>query len=149
MTVRRLGPDDWADWRRMRIRALTENPEAFAGSVTLWTGSRDAEANWRARIAQPGACFLAYLDGAPVGMVGCRRDADGPELVSMWVAPEARRRGIGGQLIDAVIGWADDGALRLRVIDGNDAAIGVYRSRGFILSSECPDKEHCRTMNRS
>lgn len=148
MTVRRIGPDDWADWRRLRIRALTENPEAFAGSVRLWTGPRDVEANWRDRLAQPGACFLAYRDADPVGMVGVRPSADDVELISMWVAPEARRHGVGGQLIDAVIDWAAGRPLRLRVIDGNDAAINAYQSRGFILSPAAPDAEHCRTMHR-
>ena len=149
MVIRHIGPDDWADWRRARIRALTESPEAFASSVTLWTGARDRERNWRARLALPGACFLAYDGAVPVGMVGAHPGADGVELVSMWVAAEARRRGVGRQLIDAVIEWAADRPLHLRVIGGNATAIKAYESRGFELVPGGPDAEGCRCMKRS
>lgn len=148
MDIRIAGPDDWVDWRRLRLRSLTENPEAFASSVTMWTGDRDTEANWRSRLSSPGACFLAYDGAAPVGMVGAQPDDAGVELISMWVAPEARRRGLGGQLIDAVIDWAGRRVLHLRVIDGNAAALTTYESRGFVLQSGCVDDEGCRTMTR-
>lgn len=148
MTVRHIGPDDWAQWRQARIRALTEDSAAFASSVTLWSGSRDVESAWRSRLAQPGARFLAYAGDAPVGMVGAYMAADGIELVSMWVASEARRQGIGSRLIDAVIDWAGGQALHLRVIAGNAAAISAYESRGFQLVADRPDAEGCCRMTR-
>lgn len=148
MNVRVAGPDDWADWRLMRLRSLTENPEAFASSVTMWTGDRDTEANWRERLSLPGACFLAYESDAPVGMVGAQPAEAGVELISMWVAAEARCQGIGGRLIDAVIGWDGGRPLSLRVIDGNTAALTAYESRGFVLQPGCADNEGCRTMTR-
>lgn len=148
MDIRIVGPDDWSDWRHLRLRSLTENPEAFASSVTMWTGNRDTEANWRSRLSSPGACFLAYDGAAPVGMVGAQPDDAGVELVSMWVAAEGRRQGLGGQLIDAVIDWAGRRALHLRVIDGNTAALTTYESQGFVLQSGCVDDEGCRTMTR-
>ena len=148
MDVRVVGPDDWADWRLVRQRSLTEDPEAFASSVTMWTGDRDTEANWRSRLSSPGACFIAYDGSTPVGMVGARPTDAGVELISMWVAPEARLRGIGGGLIDAVIGWASGSRLSLRVIDGNAAALTAYASRGFVLQPGCADDEGCRTMLR-
>lgn len=148
MEVRVVGPDDWADWRLMRLRSLSENPESFASSVTMWTGDRDTEANWRERLSLPGACLLAYDDGSPVGMVGAQPTEAGVELISMWVAAEVRGQGIGGQLIDAVIDWADGRPLRLRVIDGNTAALSSYESRGFVLQPGRADDEGCRTMAR-
>ncbi|MGZ5407328.1 MAG: N-acetyltransferase family protein [Aeromicrobium sp.] len=143
--IREVGPDDWADWRHARLRSLTEDPGAFAGSVTMWTGDRDTEANWRDRLSSPGAYFLADDGSDPVGMVAASPTDAGVELISMWVAVEARRRGIGGRLIDAVISWAGDSELRLRVVDGNAAALAAYESRGFVLHTGCDD-EGCRTM---
>ncbi|MGZ8758755.1 MAG: hypothetical protein ACXWXC_12555, partial [Aeromicrobium sp.] len=64
--IREVGPDDWADWRHARLRSLTEDPGAFAGSVTMWTGDRDTEANWRDRLSSPGAYFLADDGSDPV-----------------------------------------------------------------------------------
>ena len=56
------------------------------------------------------------------------------ELVSMWVRPEARGIGVGGGLIEAVLGWAFDagfGEVRLWVVDGNERAERVYSRLGF------------------
>jgi GNAT superfamily N-acetyltransferase len=147
--VRRVHPDDWRDWRLLRQRSLTEDPDAFASSVAMWTGPNDTEERWRARIAD-GACFIAYDDDSPVGMVAGKTDAEGAnELISMWVAPEVRRRGIGTELIEEVIAWNGDQPLSLRVIDGNTAAISAYESHGFAMLDCDADDEGCRKMVRT
>ena len=105
MRVREVGPDDWVVWRLLRQRSLLEDPQAFAASVERWTGDQDREDNWRARLAAPGACFVAEHGAAPVGMVAIRPndDDDGQQLISMWVAPSARGRGVGRALVGRVI----------------------------------------------
>lgn len=148
MNIRTIGPDDWADWRQARTRALTECPEAYASSVTLWTGPLDTEKRWRDRLAEPGAFFVAFDHSVPVGMVGAVPTDNGVELISMWVDVERRHCGVGGQLIGAAISWADGRALTLRVIDGNEAAVAAYRSKGFVLVPDSPDAENCKTMIR-
>jgi ribosomal protein S18 acetylase RimI-like enzyme len=110
----------------------------------MWTGDNDTEARWRARLAD-GPCYIAYDGDEPVGMVAGRVVDDRAELISMWVAGTARRRGAGRQLIRAVIAWADGRPLRLRVMDGNVAAIEAYERHGFVLQSGCDD-EGCRAM---
>ena len=147
VVIDQIDADGWADWRHVRIRALTENPEAFAGSVTLWSGTQDTEANWRARLSEPGAYFLAYENDAPVGMVAASPSGSGVDLISMWVAPEDRHRGIGGRLIAEVVEWAGSRPVSLRVMNGNEAAIAVYESRGFVLDPADADGEGCRAMN--
>lgn len=148
VNIRPVGSEDWVDWRCARIRALTESPQAYAPSVTLWTGSLDTETRWRDRLAEPGAFFVAYDGSDPVGMVaGIPRD-NGVELISMWVAVEARGQGVGRHLIAAVIDWGAGQPTSLRVIDSNLAAIAAYQSTGFVLSSAAPDQENCRSMNR-
>ena len=81
-------------------------------------------------------------------MVAAQPDDGGVELMSMWVAADARRRGIGGQLIDAVIAWAGNMPVHLRVMDGNQAAVLAYESKGFVLRPGFVDGEGCRTMTR-
>jgi ribosomal protein S18 acetylase RimI-like enzyme len=146
MDVRRIGPDDWADWRELRHRALAEDREAFAASVTGWTGERDSEPQWRERLAGSPACFVAYVDGRPVATVGATPHESSVELVSMWVAPEARGRGVGAALVAAVREHAGARPVRLRVMAGNEPAVTLYARQGFALVPGRPDAEGCRTM---
>ena len=146
-SIRLAGPDDWADWRLLRQRSLSEDRDAFSSSTTMWTGENDTEDRWRARLAD-GPCFIAYADGIPVGMVAGRFLDGAAELTSMWVAPEARRQGIGTALIERIVEWSAGEALSLRVIDGNQAAVRAYERQGFVLQPGT-DAEGCRRMLRT
>jgi ribosomal protein S18 acetylase RimI-like enzyme len=151
MRVREVGPDDWVLWRLLRQRSLVEDPQAFAASVERWTGDQDSEDNWRARLAAPGACFVAEHGSAPVGLVAMRPDDDGgrQQLISMWVAPTARGHGVGRALVGRVIAAAAGRPLWLRVLDGNRTAIRLYERCGFVLDDSDPDAEGCRAMHRT
>lgn len=95
--------------------------------------------NAGARLAIPGSYnLLALLDGRPAGMASgvptARRDT--AELISLWVAPHARGRGVGDLLIGEVGRWAEGavaGVLRLAVRPANHHAIALYRRHGFTL----------------
>ena len=151
MRVREVGPDDWVVWRLLRQRSLTQDPQAFAASVENWIGDQDREENWRSRLAEPGACFVAEHGAAPVGMVAMRPndEDDGQQLISMWVVPAARGRGVGRALVGRVIAAAAGRPLWLRVLDGNATAIRLYERCGFVLDDSDPDAEGCRAMHRT
>ncbi len=56
-------------------------------------------------------------------------DSDSVELISMWMSPAARGKGMGDYLIHAVERWgAERGAktLRLSVMPGTVEAIALY-----------------------
>ena len=139
MRILRAGPEDLDLVRATRLRALTDTPDAF------WTTEAEARAEprtrWRERLAAPGgATFVAVGAGDPtpaLGMVfgGPHHDLPGQAgLYGMWVAPEARRSGVGGRLIRAVIAWARAAGyprLLLEVGDSNTPAIATYRALGF------------------
>jgi ribosomal-protein-alanine N-acetyltransferase len=60
---------------------------------------------------------------------------DQSELGNVAVRPEARSRGVGGALVDAVVERVKErGAheLFLEVRESNEAAQRVYRERGFV-----------------
>lgn len=138
MTETRLvGPEDWQVWRALRLMALAEAPYAFATTLAQWQGSGDEEQRWRARLALPGSHnVLAYDGGAPVGMISGASGEDGEvELVSLWVSPRMRGRGVGDELVREVEGWARaSGArqLRLTVTVGNEVAFALYRRNGYV-----------------
>lgn len=132
--VRRVEPEEWAELRDVRLRALLDAPSAFAS-----THAREAafgEGEWRARI-EGGPWWLAVTGGVPVGLVAGYRtgeDGDVRHLVAMWVHPEYRGSGAAARLVDAVRAWAaDDGGrvLSLWVADGNDRARRFYARLGF------------------
>ena len=143
--VRRLGPDDWEIWRGLRLCALAEAPHAFGSRLADWQGENDREDRWRGRLGIPGSHnIVAVLDDRHVGMAsGLPSPDDGvAELISMWVAPTARGRGVGDLLVREIERWARGvGArvLRLDVSEDNDRASKLYRRNGFEYTGELGD----------
>jgi len=145
--IRVVEPDDWQRWRAIRLRALAEDAPAFACSAHAWIEGGDTEQRWRERIAAPGRLFLASEGGHDVAMIGLAA-GDEPELISMWVAPEARRGGVGRALVETVVAEARGRPVRLRVMADNAAAIAFYEGCGFVLTGAPPDDEGTLTMRR-
>lgn len=131
--------EDWPLWREVRLAALTDAPHAFRARLDDW--SRGGEKQWRERLTAPGTYNLvAVLDDHAVGLARAvpRGGAGGVvELRSVWVGPEARGRGVGDRLIEAVVAWAlrsEAGALELTVLPDNESALALYRRNGFGLA---------------
>jgi GNAT superfamily N-acetyltransferase len=134
--VRKVGPDDWPLVRDVRLAALREAPNAFAS--TYEREIEFAEPDWRRRFHPGSATFLAYLpEVSPAGIAGGLEDAPGVvELVSMWVAPAARGRGVGEALVSAVADWARDRDVHLWVTESNMFARALYERCGFVATRE-------------
>ncbi|MFI6781034.1 GNAT family N-acetyltransferase [Micromonospora sp. NPDC050276] len=135
--IRVLTPDDWPTWRQLRLAALTEAPEAFCSRLADWQGDGDREQRWRDRLSIPGSHnVVALLDGRPIGMSSGAPTADPlvMDLISMWVHPDARGKGVGDRLVEEVARWARErGAdgLRLSVMSNNARAKALYHRAGF------------------
>lgn len=163
-SVRRIQPDEGRRYRDIRLRALADAPSAFGSTVA--TESALTDTDWTARATRSArgpdsAFFVAETAGGEwVGMAGGFRQDDPPDtvhLVSMWVAPDCRRTGLGGRLIDEVLGWARAGgarAVELWVTRGNDSAASLYRRIGFIPTADyqplpsdpCREEERMRLV---
>ncbi|MDT8759122.1 GNAT family N-acetyltransferase [Sphingomonas psychrotolerans] len=85
-------------------------------------------------LSLPGVWLvIASLDGADAGFALARVVADEAELLLLATRPAARRRGVAGALLRAVIGEAEArgvAQLHLEVRAGNDA-VRLYRREGF------------------
>jgi GNAT superfamily N-acetyltransferase len=138
--VQRLRPEHWRCWRELRLRALAESPEAF--SSTVEREGRLPDEAWRQRtraFAEPAGdrTMLLAVEAADGGWIGCAGaivDGGVPHVISVWVVPERRGRGVGGSLVEAVVAWARAEGyerLRLDVVRGQDAAVRLYRRLGF------------------
>ncbi len=86
-------------------------------------------------LGDPARCTLvAELDGQVIGHALASFAVDQGELLTIAVHPTARRRGLGGELLSALIAtWAslgvDSGWLEVRV--DNVAAIALYRAHDW------------------
>jgi len=139
--LQQIGPDDWKAWSELRLAALSEAPEAFGSKYADWVDA--PEERWRERLSVTGAYqVIASIDGTPAGMAGGFPDGDTAELVSMWVAPAGRGKGVGNALMTAVEDWARSiGAttLGLSVVPGNDPAHNLYLRHGYVDTDEPGD----------
>jgi GNAT superfamily N-acetyltransferase len=115
------------------LAALRDAPQAFSATLDSTLARGDPE--WEQMLYQR-IQFVAQVGDEVVGTVGAVASAtDGvADLISMWVAPDWRRRGIGRQLIAAILLWAPAegfSEVRLWVVDDNDVAEKAYASSGF------------------
>ncbi|MBB6099924.1 ribosomal protein S18 acetylase RimI-like enzyme [Deinobacterium chartae] len=77
---------------------------------------------------------LAEGDDLPVGTALIARRGEASRLAGMGIAPGWRSRKLGAALLDCVIAEArarGEKRMLLEVIEGNDPAVRLYRSRGF------------------
>ena len=138
--IRRVEPSDSALLRRVRLRALATDPASFGS-----THEREAafpDQTWAERAARGAAgddatTLLAIQNDESVGIVTAMRDETRRQLfyvVGMWVAPEARRKGIGRRLLNGIEEWiASCGgtSTQLSVTNAATAAMPLYKSAGY------------------
>lgn len=141
--VRTVAPGEWPLWRDLRLRALADAPEAFGSSLAEW--EKADERRWRRRLEEVPFNVVAVVDDVPIGQAsGTAAGEDRRvELISMWVAPEARGAGVACALVDAVAEWARGaGAIevRLSVRRANEHAIRLYERTGFVQVDEPGDE---------
>lgn len=142
---RRIQPDDGGLLREVRLRALLTDPHAFGVSYQRDAAHGDDHWEERARGAASGnKQFIAFAEdeGQVVGMIGAYTPEDASHarhLVSTWVAPEARGRGLGTELVASVVEWAREvGAseVTLWVVNENRPAIALYEGAGFVPTGD-------------
>lgn len=143
--TKQLHPDDWREWRSVRLAALADTPSAFGARLADWIDAPDER--WRSRVREVPLNVIAELDGTPVGQVSATSNGStgAVELISMWVSPAARGAAVGDALIDAVVSWAINqsaGSVELSVKASNSPARRLYERCGFAVGGDgCADDE--------
>ena len=140
MQIREFGAEDARAFQMLRLAALRECPSAFASSYEEEHETPIAIVAERL-IAKADRCVLgAWLGSDLVGMLGLQREemrklAHKATLWGMYVAPNARRRGVGRQLIaQALLRAAAMTGVRqihLGVNASNAEAIALYEAALF------------------
>ncbi|KQR44836.1 hypothetical protein ASF82_12705 [Frigoribacterium sp. Leaf164] len=127
---------------------------SLAIGVELPTAFLDDGWLWAIRLEQiladerdePWVAWVATRDGQVVGHTGFhgRPDADGEVEVSYTVLPELRGRGVGAQVLEAVLAFCDAApavrSVRASVSPDNAPSLALARSHGFVLVGEQVDE---------
>lgn len=140
MLIRALQPQDAAAFQALRLRGLAEEGAAFASSVEEEAGTPIDEVARRLQVKPDGALFGAFDAGTLVGVIAVQRE--GMKKLShkaiiwgVYVAPEARARGVGARLLETALqhAWT---TLRVRQVNLgvntlNRPALRLYKRLGF------------------
>ncbi|MBK7369576.1 MAG: GNAT family N-acetyltransferase [Candidatus Eisenbacteria bacterium] len=143
MTIRRLTPADAAAYRALMLEAYATVP------VTFGTSAGEAERYpmswWEARVAagdDSAQLVIGAFDGERlVGAAGLQfeqrvRTRHRCTLFGMYVSPAARGTGAGRALVMATLDAARARpgltVIQLSAIEGNDPALKLYESCGFV-----------------
>ncbi|MGV1905070.1 N-acetyltransferase family protein [Agrobacterium cavarae] len=132
----RLRGSDAAAFKKIRLQALLEHPEAFGAS---WEDENGQPESLVAERLESGHVIAGIsADGTIVGTIGIRhsKGQKTQHIAAIWgmyVSPVARGSGLGRRLLDAAIAQVEPSvkSVRLSVEANNAPAIKLYEAAGF------------------
>lgn len=145
MKIITLHPSEWRAYRKLRLNALREEPDAFG--QRLEDAREIPQRIWRERLkrssrAQAEWIFFAASGKKLLGMIRASRDRRPKrkhvaELFNLFVVPEARRQGVAEKLMSSVLSALSKdptfSKVKLCVYSQQKAAIVLYKKLGFSL----------------
>jgi ribosomal protein S18 acetylase RimI-like enzyme len=112
--------------RPLRLRALREDPDCFGSTLEREQDRPDSD--WRVWI---DGTLIAFDRGTPVGMANLNLNREPAEIFGVWVAPQARGKGVGQLLVETLLERAGDRPIALCVAESAHAARRLYERLGF------------------
>jgi ribosomal protein S18 acetylase RimI-like enzyme len=147
MHIRQLTETDVEIYRALRLYCLHESPHAFTSSYEEFS-QRPLDSIAQQLRGQENFMLGAFEDAQLAGMVGFYRETalklrHKGNIVSLYVRPESRSRGIARALLVEAIGRArrlpDLKQLLLGVVVTQTTAKRLYESLGFVVYGREPD----------
>jgi ribosomal protein S18 acetylase RimI-like enzyme len=150
MIIRLLDASDAAeaaDFLRLRLFGLIEAPSAFASNYQDEKDRTLEQVQAHLLGSSDTATFGGFEANELVGVVAVGRELRANErhmafIRSMYVAPDARGKGLGRHLLDAALKhvslWHGVEQVKLSVTAGNESAVHLYQSVGFVEVGRVP-----------
>jgi RimJ/RimL family protein N-acetyltransferase len=141
MEIRLLQPEDGEALRALRLRSLRDHPEAFATAFEEEEQRTVEQFADQVRNGPPNNFTLGAFEGDQLLGIGSLnrfprlKTRHRAMINGMYVVPEARGKGVGKAILDALIAYARtlDGLadITLAVTAGNTPARALYAHAGF------------------
>ena len=128
-------PERWEEYKQLRLESLSDSPQSFLDDVDKT--KKVAKEEWQKKLEN---MYFAEVDGKWVGVIGAYQDERSKlnhivKIVSFYVSPKHRGRGIGKALLSKVIEKSKEiegvKKLELGVITTQESAYQLYLSFGF------------------
>lgn len=132
MHIRAMEPADWADVERIYWHGIEEGEATFETTTPTW------DAFDAGKVAAPRLVAVdddgRILGWAAAALVSKRAAYRGVIEHSIFVAPEARGRGLGRTLLDAFVAAADEAGywtIQSSIFVENTASLRIHEAAGF------------------
>ncbi len=142
IAIRRLTPEDAARFRAVRLRALQEFPENYASSYEEESTQPEA---FHRDVLEQHYVLGAFEGDTLIGTVvmrryGFRNFHHKATLSAVYVQPSHQGRGIGKQLVEAVLAHAKTQVEQIILAVGanNPPGVRFYESLGFTIYGHEP-----------
>lgn len=121
----------------IQIRKMTAADVPLGMRLKHQAGFNQTEADWRRFLhVEPDGCFVAELDGQPVGTVtNCVFDSVG-WIAMLLVDERVRGRGIGTRLTEHALAYLDARGVACARLDATPRGRPIYEKLGFVAEYE-------------
>jgi ribosomal protein S18 acetylase RimI-like enzyme len=115
------------------IRPMTVADLPSGLALSRQAGWNQIESDWRRFLdLEPGGCFVAELDGAPVGTTTTCIFGPVAWIAMVLVDVAARRQGVGSALLRHALEFLDKQGVKTVRLDATAAGQHVYEKLGFV-----------------
>jgi ribosomal protein S18 acetylase RimI-like enzyme len=143
--ITHLQPQQWPQYRQIRLEALQNSPQAY--TTTYQEMIDKPESFWQDRLVNAAAgkdswLLFARVDERIAGIIGAflPEGSDRAVIVSFYVTPKYRGKGVSTALMDAILSELRQNdtiqTVELAVTHSQEAAIGLYKRFGFEIFEE-------------
>lgn len=144
INIQRIPPSQWKEYKKLRLQALKNNPQAFSSPYNKEKTYSDKE--WQQKLKDVGngtdwILFAKNSNDKLIGMIGGYRDNNGmknhsAEIWGVYVDPKMRGKGVAKLLIAGILNeFKNDQDINSVVLGVNADQISakkLYESFGFI-----------------
>jgi len=131
VAIDRMLPDDWEEVRRIYLEGIATGNATFETQAPDWPKWDAAHRSEPRLVARDGGRLLGW---ASLSLVSDRCVYGGVAEVSVYVGEDARGRGVGRALLEALVRQSEEAGiwtLQAGVFPENEASVAIHEKCGF------------------